>query len=400
MKKILFSIVFLLMLTLGIKAQQHLFLGVQSGWGVGLTSTENKGEILKSKWIPWQINTGISIQYRIANAFSIEGGIAIDNFIWKVHDKDFKARYDKRIEVTMKNKIGSPSYFVNIQYAFKIPDTYFHTDNYIYLQLGGGYHKYGKQLLTQEKTLTIDGTIIETTKMQTQYNEGAYFYSPEIGYQKLNKKSLFSVGLMGAFNLKNNMFTSNYATRKTDGSYASSDKLTATGSYIGVNLKFGISVMFREKKEKKNKNKENPTPIEKEKTVITSPADTSKNNPVLDTVKKAVNGRDYSVANKVIVKSRSIKIIVWDKEQVDGDRINLSLNGNWILENYTLTKKKKVIEVELKEGVNHLVLFALNLGDIPPNTAALIVNDNDKLQEIILQSTLQNSGALEIIYNP
>lgn len=398
MNKTLYSIIFLLMLNLGILAQQQLFFGIQSGWGVGLTSTENKGKILKSKWIPWQINTGLSIQYRIANSLSFEGGVSIDNFIWKVRDKDFRARYDKRFEVNMKNKIGSPSFFVNIQYAFKLPETYFRTDNYIYVQLGGGYHKYGTQLLTQEKSLIIDGSIAETANMQTQYTEGAYFISPEIGYQKLNRKNLMSVGLMGSFNMKNNMFTSNYTTRKTDGSYVASDKLTATGSYIGIILKFNISVMYKEKKEKVKKNEEQAT--EKEKPVIQPIVDANPKKPVADTSKKAVNDREYSVANKVTVKSRSIKIIVWDKEQVDGDKINLSLNGKWILENYTLTKKKKTIEVELNEGVNYLVLYALNLGDIPPNTAALIVNDNNTLQEIILESTLENSGALELIYTP
>ncbi len=415
MKKIVFPIILFTLLTLEIKAQQQLFLGVQSGWGGGLTSTENKGKILKSKSIPWQINTGLTFQYRIANVFAIEGGIAIDNFIWKVHDIDFKARYDKRFEANMKNKIGSPSFFVNLQYAFKIPDTYFHTDNYIYLQLGGGYHKYGKQNLTQEKSLVLNGNIVETAKMQTQYMEGAYFIAPEIGYLKLNKKNQFSVGIMGAFNIKNNMFTSNYGVTRADGTLISSDKLKASGSYIGLNLKMGISVFYKEKKEKeekppkvktprvkkerKKKNKEEPLP-EKEKVVVPPKIEANHKKPIKDTVKKAVNGRDYAVAHTMTVKSKYVKIIVWDNEQVDGDRINLSLNGAWILENYTLVKKQKIIEVELKEGVNHLVLFALNVGDIPPNTAAIMVNDNDKLQEILLESTLQNSGALEIIYNP
>ncbi len=102
----------------------------------------------------------------------------------------------------------------------------------------------------------------------------------------------------------------------------------------------------------------------------------------------------------MVVKSRFVKIMVWDNKEVDGDKINLSLNGDWILKDYTLTRKPKIIEVELKEGVNHIILYALNLGDIPPNTAAVAVNDNDKLQEILLESTLENCGALEIIYNP
>jgi hypothetical protein len=419
MNKILFSILFFLFLTLGIKAQQQLFVGVQSGWGSGLTSAENKGSVLKSKTIPWQINTGISVQYRIANAFSVEGGIAIDNLIWKVYDNNFKSRYDSRFDISMKNKIGSPSFFMNLQYAYLLPETDFNTGNYIYIQLGGGYHKYGKQLLTQEKNLTLNGNLVETAKMATQYNNGAYFISPEIGFLKLDQAYLFSVGLMGAFNIKQNMFTSNYTMSKSDGSLISSDKLTARGSYIGLNLKFGISIMYKEKEEKvvkekspkikkEKKIKENRQ-TEKQKAVIPSPVNPNHNNPVVetnnnkhvvDTVKKAVHGRDYSVGHTFIVKSRVIKISVWDHEQVDGDMINLSLNGNWILENYILAKRPKIIDVELKEGVNHLVLYALNLGSIPPNTAAVMVNDNDKLQEIILESTLQKSGALEIIYNP
>ena len=427
MKKILFPVVFFLLISLGIKAQQQLFIGVQSTWGGGLTSIENKGNVLKSKIIPWQINTGLTLQYRIAKAFSIEGGIAIDNLIWNVYDKDFKARYAKRFEINMKNKIGSPSFFINLQYAFLLPETDFNTGNYIYIQLGGGYHKYGKQLLTQEKNLVLNGNIVEAAKMQTHYdNAGAYFISPEIGFLKLNKISMFSVGIVGAFNLKNTMFTSNYTITKADGTPISSDKLTASGSYIGLNLKVGVSVFFKEKKEKEKKEKEEKEekvktpkvktprvkkerkkknkeeePTEKVKTVTPTPSvETNHNKPVKDTVKKTVNGRDYAVGHTVTVKSKYIKIIVWDNEQVDGDRINLSLNGTWILENYTLVKKQKIIEVELKEGVNHLVLYALNLGDIPPNTAAIMVNDNDKLQEILLESTMQNSGALEIIYNP
>ncbi len=255
MNKKLLSVVFFIAVILSAKAQQQLFLGLQSGWGYGLTSFEQNKHVLKSKTIPWQINTGLLVQYRIANSFALECGASIDNLIWKVGDRDFKARYGGRFEANMTNKIGYPSFFINAQYAFEVYKTDFSSGNYIYIQVGGGHHNYGKKLLTQQKDFVHSGTVVETVRMETQYNGGSYFFAPEIGFLKLNPLNQFSVGLMAAFNINGNMFNSNYTTTKPDGTIISSDKLTATGSYIGLNLKVGVSLFYIEKREKAVKEK-------------------------------------------------------------------------------------------------------------------------------------------------
>ncbi len=114
-----------------------------------------------------------------------------------------------------------------------------------------------------------------------------------------------------------------------------------------------------------------------------------------------VNGRHYEVQESVTVSSDLVTVLVWDKNRVDGDEISLYLNGKPVLENYTVSKTKKEVTLKLEPGSNILVMHALNLGRIPPNTAALSINDgSSKKKNITLVSDLHKSGALEIIYTP
>jgi hypothetical protein len=113
-----------------------------------------------------------------------------------------------------------------------------------------------------------------------------------------------------------------------------------------------------------------------------------------------LNGRKVKVLEKINVNDTIISAEVWDKGKIDGDRISLYLNGVDILDDYTVGKTKKEIVLHLVPGKNYLVMHALNLGRIPPNTAALEISDGGKPNLIILNSDLKKSGAIEIDYNP
>lgn len=113
-----------------------------------------------------------------------------------------------------------------------------------------------------------------------------------------------------------------------------------------------------------------------------------------------LNGRKVKVLEKINVNDTIISAEVWDKGKIDGDRISLYLNGVDILDDYTVGKTKKEIVLHLVPGKNYLVMHALNLGRIPPNTAALELSDGGKPNLIILNSDLKKSGAIEIDYNP
>ncbi len=109
----------------------------------------------------------------------------------------------------------------------------------------------------------------------------------------------------------------------------------------------------------------------------------------------ALQTREIEVQKIETVKSRHLKISVWDNEKVDGDRISLSLNGKWILRNYELAKEKHQLQIELiPNQINQLVFFAENLGEIPPNTTALNIKYDNYDKTHIMRSNLKKSGSI------
>ncbi len=84
---------------------------------------------------------------------------------------------------------------------------------------------------------------------------------------------------------------------------------------------------------------------------------------------------------------------LWDAGIEDNDSIRLYLNGKIVADSFRLSKSKQSIEVQLRPGANELYLYALNLGDIPSNTAAISVAGGDKIS---LSSGLEVNGAMQI----
>lgn len=116
--------------------------------------------------------------------------------------------------------------------------------------------------------------------------------------------------------------------------------------------------------------------------------------------KRKLNGRKIVIQETHTVANSSVKLLVWDKNRADGDQISIYLNGELIVENFTVTKTKKEIFLNLEPGKNVIVMHALNLGLVPPNTAAISINDGVKNKLTTVISDLKKSGALELIYDP
>lgn len=105
----------------------------------------------------------------------------------------------------------------------------------------------------------------------------------------------------------------------------------------------------------------------------------------------------FRVTHTINVQNRAVKVIVRDPNAEDGDIISLYLNGYPLLENYKVLKKEKVIEITLDEGDNHLIMRALNVGRIPPNTAAVTVDDGKTKQTVTLSAQEKKNVALKIV---
>ena len=108
------------------------------------------------------------------------------------------------------------------------------------------------------------------------------------------------------------------------------------------------------------------------------------------------NHRQIKVQRVLEVSSPNIRIKIWDNGTVDGDIATLFLNGQRILNQHRVSKRRIGIPVTLSQKDNFLVLHADDLGDIRPNTVAVSVDDGKREQIIIVSSNLEESGAVMI----
>lgn len=116
----------------------------------------------------------------------------------------------------------------------------------------------------------------------------------------------------------------------------------------------------------------------------------------------SIKDRDVELQSTITVSQLEFDIEIWDRSVVDGDSISLNLNGDWILQEYMVVKEKLKLHIKVNPKVsnNYLILYALNLGTISPNTAAVQVVIDGKEYKLTLTSDLKKSGALNFSYLP
>ncbi len=96
-------------------------------------------------------------------------------------------------------------------------------------------------------------------------------------------------------------------------------------------------------------------------------------------------------------ESDKIKLLIWDANQEDGDKIQLIINGNIILKNFETKNKQKKIKYRLVDGENTIEIKATNLGTSPPNTSRLELVGSKTKYPIITQLELGKSAIIKII---
>lgn len=116
---------------------------------------------------------------------------------------------------------------------------------------------------------------------------------------------------------------------------------------------------------------------------------------------------EYEKRNSDLIKSieidnASFTVFLYDNGEIDGDSISLFFNGKLLLSKKRLSEKalQLKLEVDSKRDVNELIMYAENLGTIPPNTALMVVNDGDNRYEVRISSDLQKSGVIRFIHRP
>ena len=112
--------------------------------------------------------------------------------------------------------------------------------------------------------------------------------------------------------------------------------------------------------------------------------------------------RNSDLIKTIEIDNNSFTVDLYDNGEIDGDSISLFFNGRLLLSHKRLSDKaiRLTLDVDDNQNVNELIMYAENLGTIPPNTALMVVNDGDNRYEVRISSDLQKSGVIRFIHKP
>ena len=96
-------------------------------------------------------------------------------------------------------------------------------------------------------------------------------------------------------------------------------------------------------------------------------------------------------------EGNKLRLFIWDANKEDGDKIELTINGNIILHDFETTNKRKKVKYKLAEGENTIEIKATNLGTSPPNTSRIELIDSKTKYPIITQLELGKTAVIKII---
>lgn len=113
--------------------------------------------------------------------------------------------------------------------------------------------------------------------------------------------------------------------------------------------------------------------------------------PVVQQAVEQLNKRAFDIADEIEIESDSVTVSLYDNSEVDFDTVSLFYDKRLIASRQMLSDK--AIDFKLGvDSVNEMSMYAENLGQLPPNTALLIVMDGDKRHEVRLVSNfIKNS---------
>ena len=103
---------------------------------------------------------------------------------------------------------------------------------------------------------------------------------------------------------------------------------------------------------------------------------------------------------EIIVYNPELQIQLIDYLKVDNDTVSVYLNRNILAKNIRISKRPALLNFRLDTRIelHELLLYAENLGEIPPNTSELIVIDGDRRYRIMIVSDKQKTAAVYLRY--
>ncbi|MBM3413728.1 MAG: hypothetical protein FJY16_02185 [Bacteroidetes bacterium] len=112
------------------------------------------------------------------------------------------------------------------------------------------------------------------------------------------------------------------------------------------------------------------------------------------------NNRFNDLIQVITVKNPHIQVILFDNGEIDGDTVTVYLNNKLVLSKKRLSTIPLTLSLDMEHhnGIQELTIVAENLGEIPPNTALMIVETGSQQFRIMLASSEQKNAVVRFRY--
>lgn len=160
----------------------------------------------------------------------------------------------------------------------------------------------------------------------------------------------------------------------------------------------------------KNTTQPSPAPLEKKPVTVPAPIITKDTipskakEPIISKVPvpKVLLERENNLVKTIQTDEELIQIDLYDNGTIDHDSISLFHNNKQVIKNGGLSYTPISLKIKCtKDDHRHeLIMVAENLGEIPPNTALMVITAGKKRYEVFLTSTEEKNAKVVIEYSP
>jgi len=117
-------------------------------------------------------------------------------------------------------------------------------------------------------------------------------------------------------------------------------------------------------------------------------------------VPKVLKERENKLANTIILDEQDVRIDYYDNGEIDNDTITVYHDNKMVINHGRLSDVPLTIHLHLDETnpIHEIITVANNLGDIPPNTALMVITAGKKRFEVSITSDEQNNAKVILEY--
>ena len=118
--------------------------------------------------------------------------------------------------------------------------------------------------------------------------------------------------------------------------------------------------------------------------------------------RKVLIERENSLVRTIQTDEAFIQLDLYDNGTIDHDSISVFDNNIQVVKNGGLSYTPITLKIKMsKEDPRHeIIMVAENMGEIPPNTALMVITAGKKWYEVFLTSTEEKNAKVIIEYKP